>query len=33
MKNKEIEVRGARVNNLQNIDLNLPLGKFIAISG
>lgn len=29
----QIEVRGARVHNLKNIDLNIPLNKFIAISG
>lgn len=29
----QIEIRGARVHNLKNIDLNIPLHKFIAISG
>ena len=28
-----IEVRGARTHNLQNIDVKLPRGKFIVISG
>lgn len=30
---KAIEVRGARVNNLKNIDIDIPLNQFIAISG
>lgn len=29
----QIEVRGARVHNLKNIDINIPLHKFVAISG
>lgn len=29
----QIEVRGARVHNLKNIDINIPLYKFVAISG
>lgn len=28
-----IEIRGARANNLKNINLNIPRGKFIVISG
>jgi excinuclease UvrABC ATPase subunit len=28
-----IEIRGARVNNLKNIDVNIPLGKVIGICG
>ena len=28
-----IEVKGARVNNLKNIDVTLPRGKFIVITG
>jgi excinuclease ABC subunit A len=30
---KEILIEGARENNLKNIDVRLPLGKFIAITG
>ncbi|MDE6811914.1 MAG: excinuclease ABC subunit A, partial [Muribaculaceae bacterium] len=30
---KYIEVKGARVNNLKNIDVNLPLNKFTVITG
>lgn len=29
----QIEVRGAKVHNLKNIDVNIPLHKFVAISG
>jgi ABC-type sugar transport system ATPase subunit len=28
-----IEIRGARVNNLKNIDVDIPLGKIIGICG
>lgn len=28
-----IEIRGARVHNLKNIELNLPLGKLVGIAG
>ncbi|MBP7358423.1 MAG: excinuclease ABC subunit UvrA [Prevotella sp.] len=28
-----IEIKGARVNNLKNIDVNIPRNKFIAIAG
>ncbi len=28
-----IEVKGARVNNLKNIDLKIPRNKFIVIAG
>lgn len=28
-----INIKGARVNNLKNIDLDLPLGKFIVVTG
>lgn len=33
MENKKISIKGARVNNLKNIDLELPLGKFIVMAG
>lgn len=29
----KIEVRGGRVHNLKNVDVNIPLHKFVAISG
>lgn len=29
----QIEVRGGRVHNLKNIDVNIPLNQFVAISG
>ena len=32
-KNNQIEVRGGKVNNLKNIDVDIPLNKFVAISG
>lgn len=28
-----IEIRGARVHNLKNVDIDVPLGKIVAISG
>ena len=31
--NKYIEVKGAKVNNLKNIDVRIPQGKFVAITG
>ena len=31
--NKYIEVKGAKVNNLKNIDVNIPQGQFVAITG
>ena len=33
MKEGYIEIKGARVNNLKNISLNIPRNKFIAIAG
>lgn len=33
MQSEIIRIRGARQNNLQSIDLDLPLGKFIVITG
>ena len=38
MKNKatienNIIVKGARLNNLKNIDVNIPRGKFVVITG
>ena len=32
-KQEYIEVKGARVNNLKNVDVRLPQGKFIVITG
>lgn len=33
MENREINIKGARVNNLKNIDLNLPLNRFTVVTG
>ena len=33
MRTKSISIKGARVNNLKNIDVDLPLGQFIVITG
>lgn len=33
MANNNIIIKGARVNNLKNIDLEIPRGKFIVITG
>ena len=30
---RQIQIRGLRVHNLQGIDLDLPLGKLIVVSG
>ena len=30
---KQIEVLGGNVHNLKNINVNIPLNKFVAISG
>lgn len=32
-KQRYIEIKGARVNNLKNVDLKLPLGEFIVMTG
>ena len=32
-KNKEIEIIGAQENNLKNIDVKIPLNKFVVITG
>ena len=31
--NRFIQVKGARVNNLKNLDIDIPLGKFIVVTG
>lgn len=33
MEDKNIIIKGARVNNLKNIDLSIPLNKFIVVTG
>lgn len=33
MKEKEIKIRGAKVHNLKNIDVDVPLGKIVGIAG
>ncbi len=33
MENRKIEIKGARVNNLKNVDLQLPIGEFIVMTG
>lgn len=33
MNKRQIEIKGARVNNLKNIDLTLPIGEFIVMTG
>ncbi len=33
MNKRVIEIKGARVNNLKNVDLNLPISEFIVMTG
>ena len=33
LKPKEIEIKGARVHNLKNMDVKIPHGKFTVITG
>lgn len=33
MNKRQIEIKGARVNNLKDVDLNLPIGEFIVMTG
>lgn len=33
MENQNISIKGARVNNLKNIDIEIPLNKFIVVTG
>ena len=33
MSKESIIIKGARVNNLKNVDLELPRGKFIVVTG
>ena len=30
---EEIQIRGARVHNLKNIDVNVPLNKIVGVAG
>ncbi|MDE5585402.1 MAG: excinuclease ABC subunit A, partial [Muribaculaceae bacterium] len=33
MSKRMIEIKGARVNNIKNVDLSLPIGEFIVMTG
>lgn len=33
MENRYINIKGARVNNLKNVDIDIPLNKFIVVTG
>lgn len=33
MKSDKIEIRGAKVHNLKNVDVDIPLGKIVGIAG
>ena len=32
-KDGKIEIRGARANNLQNVDVDLPRRRFVVVTG
>lgn len=33
MENRQIHIKGARVNNLKNVNLDIPIGKLVVITG
>ena len=33
MEQNHIEIRGAKVHNLKNVDVDIPLGKIVGIAG